>query len=489
MFIGIDVGTSEIKAILLNDQQEVVASSGVRLALSRPAPGHCEQDPQDWWDATLQALRALQEAAPQAYLSTTAIGLSGQMHGAVLLDEEDAVIRPAILWNDTRSHLECVDLMHAEPELGEIAGTLAMPGFTAPKLLWMQRHEPEKLARVKRVLLPKDYVRLRLTGEYISELSDASGTLWLDVRKRTWSQRLLEITGLDQSMMPRLIEGTEPGGQLRPQVARDLGLQSGIPVAGGAGDNAASAVGMGCAEPGSGFVSLGTSGVTFVVTDTYRPNPKQATHAFCHALPDRWHQMAVMLSAASCLEWAVRLLGVASPSSLEAMASALKPRERATAPIFLPYLSGERTPHNDAHVRGSLHDLSHETDAASVGYAVMEGVTMGLGDGLQALRAGGCDSARLSLVGGGARSAMWAQLIASALDVEIVTHSGATAGAALGAARLACLAKGGLIEDVCVSPPVERIFQPNHAEQTQLAERLERFRSLYRQPSNRLLES
>ncbi|MDP3651408.1 MAG: xylulokinase [Rhodoferax sp.] len=480
MFIGIDIGTSEVKVLLLAPDHTVVGTCGSALTVSRPHPGHSEQSPQDWWTATCTALAQLREMHPAEYAAAQGIGLSGQMHGAVLLDAQDQVLRPAILWNDTRAAQECVDMMAALPQLPALAGSLAMPGFTAPKLLWVARHEPQLFQRVAKVLLPKDYVRLMLTGEYISDMSDASGTLWLDVQKRAWSDELLALTQLTQAHMPRLVEGSEPGGTLRADVAQALGLPPGIVVAGGAGDNAASAVGMGAVQAGQGFLSLGTSGVLFVVTPSYQPNAASATHAFCHALPQQWHQMSVMLSAASALQWVSDLLGAPHAGAVAEKAAALSLAERAASPLFLPYLGGERTPHNDASVRGSLHGLSFDTDAARLGYAVIEGVTFGLKDGLAALHAAGSTVNRLSLVGGGARSAFWAQLLASALNVDIVTHGSSAVGGALGAARLAWLATGADPGAVCRSPEVEASYHPDAAEQDLLATRYAHFRSLYR---------
>lgn len=482
MYIGIDIGTSEVKALLLGPDQRVIGSAGAALSVSRPHPGHSEQDPADWWTATQAALAALRAAHPAEYAATEAIGLSGQMHGAVLLGAQDRVLRPAILWNDTRSATECAEMMADLPALSDLGGSLAMPGFTAPKLRWVARHEPEVFRQVSKVLLPKDHVRLMLTGEHVSDLSDASGTLWLDVRRRDWSDELLALTGLSRAHMPRLVEGSEAGGRLKADVARALGLRPDTVVAGGAGDNAASAVGMGAVEAGQGFLSLGTSGVLFVVTPDYQPNAASATHAFCHAVPGRWHQMSVMLSAASALQWVSHLLGAANAGEVATRAAGLSASDRAASPLFLPYLSGERTPHNDAKVRGSFHGLDFDTDAARLGYAVMEGVSFGLLDGLAALHAAGSTVSRLSLVGGGARSGFWAQMLASALDVEIVTHGGSAVGGALGAARLGALSVGAPMATVCLPPPVDTVYRPDPAERALLAPRHELFRSLYRRP-------
>jgi xylulokinase len=479
MYLGIDIGTSEVKTLLLDNTHRVIGVSGATLEVSRPHPGHSEQDPQSWWTATQSALATLSSQHPESYAKVSAIGLSGQMHGAVLLDKHDAVLRPAILWNDVRSAAQCLEMMAVLPALPQLAGSLAMPGFTAPKLQWVEKYEPHIFAKVAKVLLPKDYLRLLLTGEHVSDMSDASGTMWLDVANRQWSPELLALTHLNESHMPRLVEGSQSSGALSAGAAKLLGLSAGIVVAGGAGDNASSAIGMGAVDAGEGFLSLGTSGVLFVVTPSYQPNAASATHAFCHAIPNRWHQMSVMLSAASCLQWAASALGMESAGALEAKASQLSDADRAEAPIFLPYLSGERTPHNDAQVRGSFHGLGNSTDQAALAYAVIEGVTFGLTDGLNALKQAGSSVTRLSLVGGGARSAFWAQQLASSLDVAIVTHPESTAGGALGAARLGWLATGTPVEQVCIKPQVDKTYMPDAAEQRLLAPRYERFKALY----------
>ena len=479
MFLGIDFGTSEVKALLLDSTHQVLGTAGAALAVSRPQPGHSEQDPADWWAATQSALAQLRQQLPDAYRRVQAIGLSGQMHGAVLLDKDNQVLRPAILWNDTRSALECEEMMAELANLPQLAGSLAMPGFTAPKLRWVAKHEPAIFERIAKVLLPKDYVRLLLINDHVTDLSDASGTMWLDIAKRTWSDDLLKLCELGVEHMPRLVEGHQVSGVLTTDAAATLGLTSGIVVAGGAGDNAASAIGMGAVNAGEGFLSLGTSGVLFVVTPRYQPNASSATHAFCHAVPERWHQMSVMLSAASCLHWATKLLGAQSDAALEAKARSVSAMGRRAAPIFLPYLSGERTPHNDAKIRGSFHELSHDTDGAALAYSVMEGVSFGLADGLRALQAAGCIVQRLSLVGGGARSALWAQQLATLLDIEIVTHDGSAAGGALGAARLAWLATGASIAQICTAPGIAQTFTPDTAEREILTPRYARFRALY----------
>lgn len=480
MYLGIDLGTSEVKLLLMEDNGDVAATTGVALTVSRPKAQWSEQDPGQWWDATCAAIRQLRASHGEALAAVRAIGLSGQMHGAVLLDAGDRVLRPAILWNDGRSHLECAELLEREPRLPEITGNLAMPGFTAPKLAWVRKHEPEIFARTASVLLPKDYLRFKLTGEKVSEMSDAAGTLWLDVGQRDWSDAMLEATGLSRAHMPRLVEGSASSGLLRSEIAQEWGMREDVIVAGGGGDNAASAVGIGATRPGDGFLSLGTSGVLFVVTDRLRANPESAVHAFCHALPGRWHQMSVMLSAASCLAWVTRATGAVSEAALLPEVESLPAEALDAAPLFLPYLSGERTPHNDPHAQGVFFGLGHDTSRAALTYAVLEGVAFGLLDGLDALRAAGTDVTTLSLVGGGARSTYWSQLLADVLDVAIVTHHESSAGAALGAARLAALADGRIEEQVCPRLAVAHRLGPNRERHAALKTRHARFQALYR---------
>jgi xylulokinase len=287
-FLGIDIGTSAVKAVLVDEHDRVAAQATQALQTSRPHPLWSEQEPADWWSAVNRAVAALGQAAPRELAAVRGLGLSGQMHGAVLLDRDGAVLRPAILWNDGRAHAECEVLERAIPDLGRIAGVPAMPGFTAPKLMWVARHDPEIFSRVHTVLLPKDYVRWRMTGELITDCSDAAGTLWLDQAQRAWSEPILQATGLSSAHMPYVVEGCAAGGQLRADIARQWGLAPTVVVAGGAGDAAAGAIGIGAVDDGDAFVSLGTSAQYFVSTSTYRPYPEAFIHAFCHALPGRW---------------------------------------------------------------------------------------------------------------------------------------------------------------------------------------------------------
>jgi xylulokinase len=480
MYLGIDIGTSEIKVALV-DGERVVAVGRAALEVARPHPLWSEQDPRSWVDGTQAAIAQLRAGHGPELAAVTGIGLSGQMHGAVLLDAHDRVLRPAILWNDTRSAAECAVLEARVPEARRLTGNMAMPGFTAPKLLWVAAHEPEIFGRVAKVLLPKDFVRLWLTGEHVSEMSDAAGTLWLDVSRRDWCDPMLAATGLGRSHMPRLVEGCEPGGIVRGELARGWGMQGPVVVAGGAGDNAASAVGLGVIAEGQGLLSLGTSGVFFVANDAYRPAPDRGVHTFCHALPGTWHQMAVLLSAASCVRWAAHVTGAADEAALIAEAEALDLGARSRAPLFLPYLSGERTPHNDAFAQGVWFGLRHDTGRAELGYSVLEGVAFGLADGHAAIRDAGGVARSVALTGGGSRSRFWARLIASALDLPLALPHASEIGAALGAARLGHLAAepGATIAEVCAAPPTAAVAEPVAAWQPGLAARWARFRALY----------
>lgn len=472
--IGIDLGTSAVKAVLVGANGEIEAEASAPLTLRHPHPLWSEQDPTLWWEATGQALAALRSRAD--FSAVRGIGLSGQMHGAVLLDRAERVLRPAILWNDGRSSAECVAL---DPLARRVAGNLAMPGFTAPKLLWVRAHEPDVFGACARVLLPKDWLRLKMTGEAISEMSDASGTLWLDVAGRAWSAELLAATGLTERAMPRLVEGTEAAGLLRAEVAEDWGLPPRTIVAGGAGDNAAGAVGLGCIRAGDAFLSLGTSGVVFVCDAEFRAAPEHAVHAFCHCLPGAWHRMAVALTAAAALTWLAGVTGAGSePALLAELDGAGVPAREG--PVFLPYLAGERTPHNDAYARGVFFGLSGAVTRADLTRAVLEGVAFALADGLDVLQASGPSIRALAVTGGGARSTLWGRILAAALNLPLLYQRGGEVGPALGAARLGRIAAGGgTLPEVAIPPPLARVQEPEPELIETLAPRRALFRRLY----------
>ncbi|THD85427.1 xylulokinase [Aliigemmobacter aestuarii] len=453
MFIGLDLGTSGLKAVLVDDSQRVLAEATAPLQVSRPQTGWSEQSPADWIAAAEAVFDRLR---PVGLGSVRGIGLSGQMHGATFLDATDEVLRPCILWNDTRAHEEAAEL-DGDPMFRRLTGNIVFPGFTAPKVLWLERHEPRLRERLARVLLPKDYLRLWLTGEHVAEMSDAAGTSWLDTGARDWSDDLLAATGLARSHMPRLVEGSEVSGHLRPELAARWGLPAGVVVAGGGGDNAASGVGAGVVRAGDAFVSLGTSGVLFAANDGYHPDAATAVHTFCHALPGTWHQMGVILAATDALNWYARLLGAEAAT----LTAELGPLQAPGQTLFLPYLGGERTPLNSATVRGAFTGLEHATDRQAATRAVLEGVTLSIRDCRDALAATGTRIETLLAVGGGSRSDYWLGAIATALGVPVHLPVAGDFGGAFGAARLAIMAATGAGAEIATPPAIARVIPPD----------------------------
>ncbi|MGY5778846.1 xylulokinase [Rhizobium sp. LEGMi135b] len=476
MYLGLDLGTSGVKAMLIDGDQKIIGSANGALDVSRPHPGWSEQDPAHWIRATEEAVAGLKAAHPKELADVRGIGLSGQMHGATLLDADDKVLRPCILWNDTRSYHEAAAL-DADPRFRALTGNIVFPGFTAPKLAWVAKHEPEIFAKVRWVLLPKDYLRLWLTGEHMSEMSDSAGTSWLDTGKRKWSSELLAATDLDEKQMPTLVEGTEVAGKLRGEVASKWGIDGDVVVAGGAGDNAASACGMGTVSHGAAFVSLGTSGVLFAANGSYLPKPESAVHAFCHALPNTWHQMGVILSATDALNWHSHVTGKSAAELTTELGEMLK---APTSVTFLPYLSGERTPHNDATIRGAFIGLGHESGRAVLTQAVLEGVSFAIRDNLEALRSAGTDIARVTAIGGGSRSRYWLASIATALGVPVDLPADGDFGAAFGAARLGLIAATGADPvAVCTPPQTAGTIDPVASLTDAYADAYRRYRAVY----------
>jgi len=476
MYLGLDLGTSGVKAMLIDEGQRIIGSASAALDVSRPLPGWSEQDPFDWTRATDDAVGTLRATHPQALAAVRGIGLSGQMHGATLLDAQDAVLRPCILWNDTRSFREAAAL-DSDPQFRALTGNIVFPGFTAPKLAWVRENEPEIFAKVRWVLLPKDYLRLWLTGEHMSEMSDSAGTAWLDTGHRKWSESLLAATRLEERHMPTLVEGTEGAGMLRPELASRWGMGANVVVAGGAGDNAASACGMGTVREGQAFVSLGTSGVLFAANARYLPNPESAVHAFCHALPNTWHQMGVILSATDALNWHS---GITNRSAAE-LTGELGDMLRAPGSVtFLPYLSGERTPHNDAAIRGVFAGLGHESSRAALTQAVLEGVSFAIRDSLEALSAAGTSLSRVTAIGGGSRSRYWLKSIATALNLPVDLPADGDFGAAFGAARLGLIAATGADPiATCTAPETAETIEPEVSLVPAYEEAYRRYRRLY----------
>jgi xylulokinase len=471
MYLGIDLGTSAVKLCVLAPDGGVAAMASAPLSVSHPFDGASEQDCAAWWEATVTAMR---EIDADIRGRVRAIGLSGQMHGAVLLDATGSPIRPAILWNDARATRESAEMAGAGPEIGQLAGVPPMPGFTAPKVLWLARHEPQRHARIAHVLLPKDYLGFRMHGRRVTDPSDASGTSWFDVAERRWSPRLCALSATDPRWLPEVLDGTEVAGTLLPGPAAELGLPAGLPIAVGGGDAAAGAVGIGAVSPGDGFISLGTSGQLFVTTPDYRPNPESRVHAYAHTVPGRWFQMAAMLNGARPIAWLADLLR-RPIEDLLAEAETSPP-----GPLFLPYLTGERTPHGDTEIRGGFYGLGETTSQGSLMRAVVEAIAFTFADAMRALSQAGTDPGPLLAVGGGTRSDFLMQTIADVTGCRIGRSDGAGIGPALGAARLARVASGeGRLADVMAKPGMERWFEPGPGRDDELRVRLKGYRALY----------
>ncbi|MBE2894366.1 xylulokinase [Spirabiliibacterium falconis] len=475
MYIGIDLGTSGVKTVLLDEQQHILATTTAPLPISRPQPLWSEQHPQDWWHAVNQCMAELSQN--HDLNGVKAIGLTGQMHGAVMLDRHNNVLYPAILWNDGRSFSQCQALESAVANSREITGNLMMPGFTAPKIQWIAKHQPAIFAQLAKVLLPKDYLRFLMTGEFASEMSDAAGTMWLNVGLRRWDSAMLDACGLTEQHMPTLFEGNQITGYLLPELATTWKMKS-VPVIAGGGDNAAGAIGVGLHEPRQAMLSLGTSGVYFIVSDRYLSNPESAVHSFCHALPDRWHLMSVMLSAASAIDWANRTLGI---NDIERFFTLACESENNDGVLFLPYLSGERTPHNDPYAKGVFWGMTHNTTTADLARSVVEGVSFALADGIDAVHASGITAEKITLIGGGSKSHFWRQLLADVSGYTFEYRTGGDVGPALGAAKLAQMAchPETPIADICPPLPLEHTYTPQHAVYQHYQPQRERFRILY----------
>jgi len=438
LFLGIDVSTTGAKALLIDEQGAVVASATTPLTLQTPKPLWSEQDPHEWWKGSAASIRKALADAGATGADVAAVGLTGQMHGLVLLDAERNVLRPAILWNDQRTARECEEI-HAR--VGRAAlirevGNVALTGFTAPKILWVRNHEPEVYARARLVLLPKDYVRLRLTGEAAMDKADGSGTMLFDLKRRDWSRQVLDKLEIPAAWLPPTFEGPETTGRVTAQAAQETGLRAGTPVVAGGGDQAAGAVGAGAVRPGVVSLTLGTSGVVFATTDAPLVEPEGRLHAFCHAVPGRWHFMGVTLSAAGSLQWYHDAL---TPG--EGFAQIVAEAEQAPAGseglLFLPYLSGERTPYPDPLARGAFVGLTLRHRRAHLTRSVLEGVAFSMRDCFSLLQGAGLGAvSEVRIAGGGAKGALWRKIVASVLKLPMVTVN-STEGAAYGAALLA----------------------------------------------------
>ncbi len=438
MFIGIDLGTSSVKMILVDNNQKILATSNSNLTVNSPKDGYSEQDPSEWIDATFECLACLKKKKPKEFVETISIGISGHMHGATLIDDNQNIIRPCILWNDTRSFKECEEFEDQNFDVRTISGNITMPGFTAPKINWIKKNEPENFKKIFKVLLPKDFLRMFLTGEFFSEMSDASGTLWLDIKQRKWSDELLSCSFLEEKNMPKLSEGNEATGIVKNSIKQKFGFNKEVVVVGGAGDNAASAVGMGIINENQSFISLGTSGVFFTPTQNFLSNTGDAVHSFCHCLPKKWHLMSVMLSASNCLDWICKITNTSIDEALKNIENYFSdPNLKSSTTYFLPYLSGERTPHNDPHIRGSFHSIKTSTDITNLQYAVIEGICFGILDGINSILKVNNNFESIFMVGGGSKSYFWNKLLSTILGRKLSVCEQSEFSAALGVARLA----------------------------------------------------
>lgn len=477
VLIGLDLGTSGVRAIAVDERGRIVAEGSAAYPLASPQPGWMEQDPEDWWQGTKTALAKVAGRLDQ---DVVGIGLAGQMHGSVFLDSSGAVIRPAPLWNDQRTAAQCdtiTETVGAERLLA-ITGNPALTGFQAPKILWLRDREPERYRKVAHVLLPKDYIRFRLTGAFATDASDAAGTLLLDTGRRDWSDELLDLLELPREWFPDVCEGPEQAGTLRHDVAAEIGLQPGIPVAAGGGDNAAAAVGVGVISDGIVGSSIGTSGVVFAHTDEFRPDPTGRLHAFCHAIPGAWHLMGVTLSAGGSLAWWREVLHQ-DFDDLMAAAGTTSPGSEGL--VFLPYLTGERTPHRDPLARGMFLGLTSRHEAAHMTRAVMEGVVYSLRDSLEVLRSLDVPVDQVRATGGGARGALWRQLQADIYNLPIYRTT-IDEGPAFGAALLAGVASGvhtSVDEAVSLVELRPEVTEPDPERAKAYQDQYEVYRSLY----------
>jgi xylulokinase len=479
MYLGIDLGTSSVKVVLLNDKEEIIGQRSETLVVSQPKPLWSEQDPDHWWQATCEAVRVLKKTYSKELSEVKAIGLSGQQHGATLLDSNDEVLRPAMLWNDGRAMAQCYQLAALVPHYANIIGSRLMAGFTSPKVAWVEEHEPDIFRRLSKVLLPKDFLRLKMTGEYASDLSDASGTSWVDVGARQWSEEMLEASNLTTQHMPKLFEGSEVTGHVDKSVAQEWGIPLNTPVAGGGGDNPAGAMSVNVIKPGSAFLSIGTSGVYFVASDKYQANPEGGIHSFCHCIPNHWHHMSVHLSAASCLSWLASTLNITNTEEL--LIEAEKFADSPSPVIFLPYLSGERTPHANPYAQGVFFGMTHTTTRAHLTRAVLEGVAFAFADGQDSMLTAGVEINDVSVVGGGAKSLYWGKILAAALKRPLIYRLNREVGSALGAARLAYLSVNNVNPDHAFEmPPVETVIEPDPDLVQQYAKKRAVFQQLYR---------
>ena len=476
MYLGLDLGTSGLKALLVNENSSVIGLTEIPYKVSRPRKGWSEQNPNDWIVACKGVFKFFKSNYPSEFAALKGIGISGQMHGATLLDLDGKILYPCILWNDTRSYMQA-DQLDKSKKVREISGNIVFPGFTAPKLMWLAQNEQKIFSKISKVLLPKDYLNFWLTGEYSSEMSDGSGTSWLNTKKRKWSEDLLSSSGMVLDQMPKLHEGIDPVGNLKINIAEEWGLSKNVVVVGGAADNAAAACGIGVINEGDTFISLGTSGVILTAKSSFSPKPDTAVHTFCHAIPNRWFQMGVILSATDSLNWLSKNLGKDLESLLNSLGDKIK---KPNSVYFLPYLSGERTPHNDSLVRAAFLNLDIATTENDLTQSVLEGVGFALRDNLEALKACGSNITSAIAVGGGSKSLYWLQLIANILNVNLKIPEHGEYGASLGVAKLAIIGDTGVKpEDKLNFPTISKTIFPNKDLLSSYDDAYKRYKNIY----------
>ena len=476
-YIGVDLGTSAVKLLLMEESGKICKIVSKEYPLFFPHPGWSEQNPEDWFKQSMAGIKELTEEIDRSQVA--GIGCGGQMHGLVALDAEDQVIRPAILWNDGRTGEE-TDFLNMEigkEKLSQYTANIAFAGFTAPKILWMQKHEPENFSRTEKIMLPKDYLAYRLTGSFCTDVSDASGMLLLDVKNRCWSEEMLEICGLRKEQLPKLYESWQPVGTLKPEIAAELGFSADVKVAAGAGDNAAAAVGTGTVGDGQCNISLGTSGTVFISSKKFGVDENNALHSFCHA-DGSYHLMGCMLSAASCNKWwSEEILGTCDYAKEQEMIKKLVENNV----FFLPYLMGERSPHNNPDARGVFFGMTMDTTRADMTQAVLEGVAFGLRDSLEVARSLGIPIQRTKICGGGAKSPLWRKIIANVMNLKVDILENEE-GPALGGAMLAAVACGSYPDVETVGKELVRVVDTVEPEPELVAryeEKYQKFRKLY----------
>lgn len=476
-FLGINLGVFEVRVSLFDAAHQALADAAVRLTRSNPQSHWSEQSPEEWWHATLEAISKVRADVPAAFSRLAGIGVSGQAQGTVLLDKHHRLLRPAILWSDTRARAECIELEAMVTNSRNVTGNMALPSFTAPKLLWLQKYERSVFDSIAKVLMPKDFIVFRLTGEFVTEMSDASSTLCFDVEHRDWSERMISAVGLSREHFPRLAEGSEVAGDLRTLLADAWNIQP-VPVATGASRPAATALGLGAIKEGDAYVSLGPSGVSFVSTRGPRPSPERAVRNFGHCLPNLWSQMSVAPACTTSLEWWASILGSASRETIYAHAAKAKKHE---SPVFLPYLNGASTPHNDARASGVFFGLTEDTTPDMIAYALLEGIAFSVADGIAAIKDTGTRILQASLIGDGSQNRFWSELLVTACHMPLNVHANGFDAAGLGAARLASLAAGHCsAHDIAFSTPVVETIVPRADWLEELEIRQARFRRLYR---------